>query len=72
MIYLPDDRTANLVLWVVLWSLILIWVLITTCSRRLPTFADLTRFVRRFWLLRWALLGFWIWLGWHLLIRTTA
>lgn len=70
--FLPADRSANLVLWVVVWSLVLLWVVVTARSPALPNLVDLVRFVRRFWLLRWALLAFWIWLGWHLFVRTTA
>ena len=71
MILLPEDRTANLVIWAVLWTLILSWALVTALKPRLPSVADLTRFARRYWLLRWALIAFWVWLGWHLFVRTT-
>jgi len=69
---LPADRSANLVIWAVVWAAVLVWAVVTIRSPLLPTFVDLVRFVCRFWLLRWALLAFWIWLGWHLLVRTTA
>lgn len=72
MIYLPADRTANLVIWVVVWTLIVVWVVITGLSTRLPSVVELVRFLQQAWLVRWALLAFWVWLGWHLLIRTTA
>lgn len=72
MIWLPEDRTANLVLWVVLLGAIAAWVVVTLAVRRLPSVADVTAFVRRWWILRWAALAFWVWLGWHLFVRTTA
>lgn len=72
MTFPPDDRTTNLVIWTILGAVVLVWVVVTTSSRRLPTFGDLVRFLRGFWVFRWALLTFWVWLGWHLLIRTTA
>lgn len=72
MMFPPADRATNLVIWAVLGIVVFLWVVVTTGSRRLPTFVDLLRFLRRFWILRWALLAFWIWIGWHLLVRTTA
>lgn len=71
MNFLPADRTANLVIWVVVWAIVLCWVVVTALSPRLPSVADVVRFGRRHWLVRWGVLGFWVWLGWHLFVRTT-
>lgn len=68
---LPDDRTANLLVWAVVWSALLGWQAITARSADLPSIAVVVRLLRVTWLTRWALLLGWVWLGWHIFVRTT-
>ncbi|MDZ7678083.1 MAG: DUF6186 family protein [Acidimicrobiales bacterium] len=66
----PADRTTNLVIWVVLWTLFFGWTAFTALRHDLPRFATLvSAFRQRRWA-RWALLAAWAWLGWHLFVRT--
>lgn len=67
---LPSDWTLNVAIWAVIWSAIFAWQLVTVRSARLPTFATVIRLARRWWLTRYGLVLFWVWLGWHLFVRT--
>src|SRR5262249_5578748 len=68
----PDDRTANLALWVVIAAVLVGWQLFTMLFKRLPTVAVVFREARRFWLTRWFFLLGSVWLGWHLFVRTST
>ena len=67
---LPPDRASNLIIWAVVWAGFFAWAAITAASARLPSFADVLAFLRRFYPVRLMLLAFWAWLGWHLFVRT--
>ena len=68
----PADRGINLVIWVVLWSVFLVWAVFTTQRRDLPGFGTLAAAFRQRRWARWTLLAAWAWLGWHLFVRTWA
>lgn len=68
---LPADRSANLLLWVVMWTCLFGWLAVSRAVDRLPTLGDLVRMARRYFFTRWLLLLWWAWLGWHLFVRTT-
>jgi hypothetical protein len=67
---LPADWTINIAIWAVIWSAIAVWQVVTVRSPGLPSFASVIRLARRSWFLRWVLLLFWVWLGWHIFVRT--
>jgi hypothetical protein len=68
----PHDRAANLALWVLIAGCLVGWQLFTMFSKRLPTVAVVVQQARRFWVTRWIVLLAWIWLGWHLFVRTST
>lgn len=68
---LPDTRTANLIVWAVVWALLLGWQAITSKMPSMPTIAAVAGLLRATWPTRWLLLAGWIWLGWHIFVRTT-
>jgi hypothetical protein len=68
----PHDRVANLVLWVLIAACLVGWQLFTMLSKRLPTVAIVFQQARRFWPTRWLVLLVWVWLGWHLFVRTST
>jgi hypothetical protein len=68
---LPADRTANLLIWAAIWSALWGWQAVTVAVDRLPSFVLVVRALRATWLTRWALLAGWVWLGWHIFVRTT-
>ena len=65
------DRSENLMVWVVLWSALLAWQVLTARRADLPSVVVIVRLLRRWWVPRWSLLLAWGWLGWHLFVRTT-
>jgi hypothetical protein len=67
----PADWTVNIVIWATIAAAIAGWQIIAVRSPDLPAFGDLIRLARRSWLLRWSIVAFWVWLGWHLFVRTT-
>jgi hypothetical protein len=54
----------------VIWAALVCWQAFAVRSCRFPSFGVLVRLLRRYWVTRWALLGAWAWLGWHLFVRT--
>lgn len=67
---MPGTRTANLWVWLALWSALVGWQLTCLALRpRLPTFGDVVSALMRFAPSRWVLLGAWCWLGWHVFVR---
>ncbi|MEW2382642.1 hypothetical protein AB0873_11235 [Micromonospora sp. NPDC047707] len=66
----PANWRINMAIWALIFAATVAWQLISVRSRRLVSFGDLIRLARRWWILRWALLVFWMWLGWHLFVRT--
>jgi hypothetical protein len=68
---LPADRTTNLLIWAVIWAALWGWQAVTVAVDRLPSFVLVVRLFRATWLTRWALLAGWVWLGWHIFVRTT-
>lgn len=68
----PADRTTNLIIWVVLWSLFFGWAALTSLRHELPSFGTLAAAFRQRRWARWTLLAAWAWLGWHLFVRTWA
>jgi hypothetical protein len=68
----PHDRAANLTLWVLIAGGLVGWQLFTMLSKRLPTIVVVFQYARRHWLTRWIVLLGWIWLGWHLFVRTST
>lgn len=68
---LPETRGGNLIVWAVVWGWLAGWQLVTAVVGRLPSIVAVVRFLRRWWLGRWALLFGWAWLGVHLFTRTT-
>jgi hypothetical protein len=68
----PADRTTNLVIWAVLWTLFAGWSVFTSARSDLPSFGTLVAAVRQHRGARWVLLVAWAWLGWHLFVRTWA
>jgi len=69
---LPHDRAANLALWVLIAACLVGWQLFTMFSKRLPTVAVVVQQARRFRATRWIVLLGWVWLGWHLFVRTST
>jgi hypothetical protein len=68
----PHDRAANLALWVLIAACLVGWQLFTMFSKKLPTVAVVFQEARRFWVTRWFVLLGWVWLGWHLFVRTST
>jgi hypothetical protein len=68
----PHDRAANLALWVLIAGCLVGCQLFTMFSKRFPTVAVVFQQARRFWVTRWIVLFGWIWLGWHLFVRTST
>jgi hypothetical protein len=67
---IPPDWRLNMVLWAAVWGALVAWQVATARRDDMPSFADVVRICRRPLVLRWVLLAFWVWLGWHLFVRT--
>jgi hypothetical protein len=67
---LPADWTLNVVIWGVVWSALVALQVVTARSDRADSIGPIVQFVRRWWVGRWILLAAWVWLGWHLFVRT--
>ena len=67
----PADFAINLSVWVVLALALGAWQARSLATRRRAGAVDIVRLARRLWVTRWALLGYWGWVGWHLFVRTT-
>jgi hypothetical protein len=68
----PHDRATNLALWVLIAGCLVGWHLITMLSKQLPSVAVVFQHARRLWVTRWIVLLGWVWLGWHLFVRTST
>lgn len=68
----PANLRVNIAIWAVLFGAVVVWQVVTARSRDLLSFGDVIRLARGSWILRWSLLASWIWLGWHLFVRTTV
>lgn len=67
---IPADWTINVTIWAAIAVGLAVWQIVAIRSRKLPAFGDVLALLRSHWLLRWGILGFWGWLGWHLFVRT--
>ena len=68
---LPSDWTLNIIIWSIIWSALIVFQLVTARSDSFDSFGSLVRYLRRWWVTRWATLALWAWLGWHIFVRTT-
>jgi transposase-like protein len=63
------SRSANLLVWAVLFGAIVLWQGICLASSRLPSLGAVVELLQRWRPSRWALLAGWFWLGWHAFVR---
>ncbi|MEX2587111.1 MAG: hypothetical protein WD602_03840 [Actinomycetota bacterium] len=69
MILPPDSRSANLLIWALLFGTIALWQIVCLLHSRLPPLKTLFDLLCRWWVTRWALLLGWFWWGWHVWVR---
>jgi hypothetical protein len=67
---LPSDWTLNIIIWAVVWSALAVLQVIAARHDDVASFGTIVRFLRRWWVTRWVMLAFWVWLGWHIFVRT--
>jgi hypothetical protein len=71
-----DDRGSESVMGVVVWGLVIAVFLgyqgfcLLSDDDRWPPITEILRDVVRYPAGRWVLAGLWLWLGWHLFVRT--
>ena len=65
-----SSRTVTLVGYAVLAAALVTYELVGLVWRRTPTLGEAVTMATRSRVGRWALLGAWLWLGWHLFVRT--
>ncbi|GIU97406.1 MAG: hypothetical protein KatS3mg013_1209 [Actinomycetota bacterium] len=63
-------RTIAIVGWVVILGAALAWQSVGLARDDWPTMSDLLRVPLRSTVGRSALVGLWLWIGWHLFVRT--
>ncbi len=64
------SRGATLLGYAVLAALMVVYELVGVVWRRTPTVGEAVRVLTRSWLGRSVVLASWLWLGWHLFVRT--
>ena len=64
------SRTTTLVGYVVLAAAMVSCQIASLLSRRIPTIGQVASVVARHRGGRWLLLGGWMWVGWHLFVRS--
>jgi Family of unknown function (DUF6186) len=71
-----DDEGTGSVMGVVVWAVVIAAFLgyqgfcLVSDDDRWPSITEILRDVIRYPVGRWVLFGLWLWLGWHLFVRT--
>ena len=64
-------RDVGLAAWALLALAVVALTIVAGRSETMPTFGELVRSLTRHIVVRTVLLAGWVWLGWHVLVRST-
>lgn len=67
-----NERTIGIVGWGVLFGAMLVWqgIALVRAEHGFPGITRLIEEAGRFGVVRWVAAGVWLWLGWHVFVRT--